>query len=80
VAQAEVEAEREEEEADRRKAIQREAKRVEREAAELDAMTGASLEGDSSGEKLLVEEGDAGESSVPGSEAGGESVEKLAEE
>lgn len=40
---AEQEAEREEHETDRRKAIERDAKRVEREAAELDAMTGNRL-------------------------------------
>lgn len=45
VAFAEKEAEREEEETDRRKALEREAKRVEKEAAELDAMTGNSLGG-----------------------------------
>lgn len=41
---ADAEAIREEEEADRRKEIEREAKRVEREAAQLDAMTGISLD------------------------------------
>jgi len=41
---AEREAEREELETDRRKAIEREAKRVEKEAAELDAMTGNTLD------------------------------------
>jgi N utilization substance protein A len=44
VAYAEKEAEREEVETERRKALEREAKRVEREAAELDAMTGDSLD------------------------------------
>ncbi|SFH81411.1 transcription termination factor NusA [Planctomicrobium piriforme] len=43
IAFAEKEAEREEQETDRRKALEREAKRVEREAAELDAMTGNRL-------------------------------------
>ncbi len=46
VEHAEVESEREELETDRRKAIEREARRVEREAAELDAMTGKSLDGE----------------------------------
>lgn len=44
VEQADVESQREEEEAERRKAIEREARRVEKEAAELDAMTGNSLQ------------------------------------
>ena len=44
VEHAEVLAEREEAEADRRKALEREARRVEKEAAQLDAMTGKSLE------------------------------------
>lgn len=43
VEHAEVEAEREEEETERRKAIEREARRVEKEAAQLDAMTGNPL-------------------------------------
>jgi transcription termination/antitermination protein NusA len=43
VAHAEAEAEKEEEETERRKALEREAKRVEQEAAALDAMTGSSL-------------------------------------
>ncbi len=41
---AESKAEQEEEETDRRKALEKDARRVEKEAAELDAMTGDSLE------------------------------------
>jgi len=53
VTYAEKEAEREEHETDRRKAIERDAKRVEREAAELDAMTGKRL-GDTPEEDSIV--------------------------
>ncbi|WP_437229837.1 transcription termination factor NusA [Planctomicrobium sp. SH661] len=64
---AEKEAEREEHETDRRKAIERDAKRVEREAAELDAMTGNRLE-DAAGEVAVEVETAAVEadSSEPG--------------
>ncbi len=54
VAFAEREAEREEQETDRRKAIEREAKRVEKEAAELDAMTGTNLDAGAATEESPV--------------------------
>ena len=79
VVQAEEQAEREEAEADKRKLLDREAKRVEREAAELDAMTGESLsEVDGEQEVESVEESaelteaadpSTGEAEITGTEA-----------
>lgn len=70
---ADAEAIREEEEAERRKEIEREAKRVEREAAQLDAMTGVSLD------DAEAESSASNVDSAPPKQTGGDAEESMPE-